>query len=163
MQLDAKNALRNVAWAMQKMMGADKVKVREAPPYSHQSQGAVEGERSQLTGLVHTWLMDLQTRCPNCMVDVDHEIFPWLVRHAAWLAARFQVRTSDKATAYRIVNGVDYQSPVCVFGETVMAKLPNPATKAQKRWVKGLWVGRLERQQQHHPHTAVCRRQPKTR
>ncbi|CAE7320371.1 RE2 [Symbiodinium pilosum] len=33
----------NVAWAIQKRMGADKVKVREAPPYSHQSQGAVEG------------------------------------------------------------------------------------------------------------------------
>ena len=72
-------------------------------------------------------------------------VFSWLVRRAAWLAARFQVRATDKATAYRIVNGVDYQSPVCVFGETVMAKLPNPATKVQKCWVKGLWVGRLER------------------
>ena len=43
LQLDAENALRNVAWAIQKRMGAEKVKVREAPPYSHQSQGAVEG------------------------------------------------------------------------------------------------------------------------
>ena len=145
LQLDAENALRNVAWAIQKRMGADKVKVREVPPYSHQSQGAVEGEHSQLAGLVRTWLMDLQTRYPNCMVEVDHEIFPWLVRYVAWLAAGFQVRATDNATAYRIVNGVDCQSPICVFGETVMAKLPIPATKAQKRWVKDFWVGWLGR------------------
>ena len=87
LQLDAENALRNVAWAIQKRMGADKVKVREAPPYSHQSQGAVEGERSQLTCLVRAWLMDLQSRYPICMVDVDHVIFPWLARCVAWLAA----------------------------------------------------------------------------
>ena len=111
-------------------MGADKVKkvkVWEAPPYSLQSQGAVEGEHSQLAGLARTWLMDLQTRYPNCMVDVDHMIFPWLVRYVAWLAARFQVRAIDKATAYRILNGVDYQSPICDFGEISDGKIAKPS------------------------------------
>ena len=37
LQLDAENAPRNVAWAIQKRMGADEVKVREAPFYPHQT------------------------------------------------------------------------------------------------------------------------------
>ncbi|CAE7807065.1 unnamed protein product [Symbiodinium sp. CCMP2592] len=35
---------------------------------------AVEGEHSYLAGLVRTWLMDLQNRYPNCMVDVNHTV-----------------------------------------------------------------------------------------
>lgn len=149
LQVDQENAIRHVAWAIQKRMGSDKVKVRESPRYSHQSQGAIEGEHSRLAGSVRTWLMDLQARYPNCMVDVNHVVFPWLVRHVAWLHARFAVRTRDKMTSYRIINGVDYLSSICTFGETVMARLPKPGTKTQQRWVKGVWVGRLERDNSH--------------
>ena len=106
-QIDQENALKTVANAIQKRMGASKVFVREAPVYSHQSQGAVEGEHAKVAGLVRTILMDLQLTYPTCSVDVNHVTFPWLVRHAAWLTARFQPRTKDHATPYRIVNGVD--------------------------------------------------------
>ena len=88
-------------------MGADRVSVREAPPYSHQSQGAVEGEHAKIAGLVRTLLMDVQKRYPNCSVDINHVVFPWMVRHAAWLTARYQVHTRDLSTPYRIINGVD--------------------------------------------------------
>ncbi|CAE7572656.1 unnamed protein product, partial [Symbiodinium microadriaticum] len=54
-------------------------------------------------------------------------------------------RTTDKMTPYKIVNGVEYLSSICRFGETVMAKLPKPGTKAQRRWIRGLWVGKLDR------------------
>ncbi|CAE7434553.1 PARP6, partial [Symbiodinium sp. KB8] len=57
----------------------------------------------------------------------------------------FQVKTTDKMTPYKIVNGVEYLSSICRFGETVMAKLPKPGTKAQRRWIRGLWVGKLDR------------------
>ena len=137
LQIDSEGSLRSVATA--------KVKVRESPPYSHQSQGAVEGEHSFLAGLVRTWLMDLQNRYPNCGVDVNHTVLPWLVKYAAWSVARFQVKTTDKMTPYKIVNGVEYLSSICRFGETVMAKLPKPGTKAQRRWIRGLWVGKLDR------------------
>ena len=40
---------------------------------------------------------------------------------------------------------VEYLSTICRFGETIMAKLPKPGTKAQKRWIRGIWVGRLDR------------------
>ena len=42
LQHDAENAIRGLAQAIQNHLGASKVSVREAPPYSHQSQGAVE-------------------------------------------------------------------------------------------------------------------------
>ena len=145
LQIDSEGSLRSVATAIRTRMGPQKVRVRESPPYSHQSQGAVEGEHSLLAGLVRTWLMDLQNRYPNCGVDVNHTVFPWLVKYAAWSVARFQVKTTDKMTPYKIVNGVEYLSSICRFGETVMAKLPKPGTKAQRRWIRGLWVGKLDR------------------
>ena len=145
LQIDSEGSLRSVATAIRTRMGPQKVKVRESPPYSHQSQGAVEGEHSLLAGLVRTWLMDLQNRYPNCGVDVNRTVFPWLVKYAAWSVARFQVKTTDKMTPYKIVNGVEYLSSICRFGETVMAKLPKPGTKAQRRWIRALWVGKLDR------------------
>ena len=101
-QIDQENSLKNVAKAIQVRMGADKVHIRESPAYSHQSQGRVEGEHARIAGLVRTLLMDVQKRYSAAGVDVNHVLFPWMVRHAAWLTARFQVRTRDKATPYRI-------------------------------------------------------------
>ncbi|CAJ1332079.1 unnamed protein product [Effrenium voratum] len=129
LQVDQENALLAVARAVRKRMGADKVSVREAPPYSHQSQGAVEGEHARIAGLVRTLLMDVQKRYPNCSVDINHVVFPWMVRHAAWLTARYQVRTRDRSTPYRIINGVDYASAICKFGERVMARLRSPVRR----------------------------------
>ena len=57
LQIDSEGSLRSVATAIRTRMGPQKVKVRESPPYSHQSQGAVEGEHSLLAGLVRTWLI----------------------------------------------------------------------------------------------------------
>ena len=101
--------------------------------------------------------MDLQTRYPTCMVDVDHVYFPWLFRHVGWLAARFQVRTTDKTAAYRIVFGVDYQSPMCVFwwnrdGKT--AKLSNKSAETLGERSLGRPAG--ARQHQYHPHRGWC-------
>ena len=148
-QIDQENWIKSVAKAIQKRMGDKRVQIREAPIHSHQSQGAVEGEHAKIAGLVRSILLDLQSKYPACPVDVNHVAFPWLVRHASWLVARFQPRTKDHATSYRVLNGVDYMSPICHFGETVMARLPQPGTKTQRRWVKGIWVGRLERDDTH--------------
>ena len=101
LQIDSEGSLRSVATAIRTRMGPQKVKVRESPPYSHQSQGAVEGEHSLLAGLVRTWLMDLQNRYPNCGVDVNHTVFPWLVKYAAWSVARFQAWQSCQSPAPR--------------------------------------------------------------
>ena len=137
--------------------GPQKVKVQESPPYSHQSQGAVEGEHSFLAGLVRTWLMDLQNRYPNCGVDVNHTVFPWLVKYAAWSTARFQVRTTDKMTPYKIVNGVEYLSSICRFGGDGHGK----AAKARHQSAEALdprALGWQARPRQHQYHLDRVRR-----
>ena len=87
LQVDQENSIRSVAKAIQKRMGADKVHLQESPVYSHQSQGAVEGEHAKIAGLVRTILVVLQAKYPDSGVDVNHITFPWLVQHASWLTA----------------------------------------------------------------------------
>ncbi|CAE7248031.1 unnamed protein product [Symbiodinium sp. CCMP2592] len=70
-------------------------------------------------------------------------------RHVAWLQARFGTKSTDGVTPYRAATGTDYGGALCSFGETVLAKLPRPGNKAQVRWVKGVWTGKLERDDSH--------------
>ena len=58
--------------------------------------------------------------------------------------AKAKGRRAAVSAPYRIVNGVEYLSSNCKFGETVMTKLPKPANKAQKRWIRGVRVGKLD-------------------
>ncbi|CAE7721094.1 unnamed protein product [Symbiodinium sp. CCMP2592] len=70
-------------------------------------------------------------------------------KHVAWLQARFGTKSTDGVTPYRAATGTDYGGALCSFGETVVAKLPRPGNKAQVRWVKGVWAGKLERDDSH--------------
>ena len=57
-------ALLAEARAVRKQMGANKVGImRDAPPCSHQSQGAVECEHAKITGLMRTLLMNVHRAC----------------------------------------------------------------------------------------------------
>ncbi|CAE7394224.1 RE2 [Symbiodinium sp. CCMP2592] len=68
--------------------------------------------------------------------------------HVAWLQARFGTKSTDGVT-HRAATGTDYGGALCSFGETVLAKLPRPGNKAQVSWVKGVWAGKLERDDSH--------------
>ena len=88
------------------------------------------------------WL-DVRKRYPS--LDVSSNLTPWLVRHAAWLIARFHVRGKDGLTPYRLTTGSDYSHPVARLGEVVLGKVPTPRGKMQRRWIKGIWLGKLDR------------------
>ena len=88
------------------------------------------------------WL-DVRKRYPS--LDVSSNLTPWLVRHAAWLIARFHVRGKDGLTPYRLTTGSDYSHPVAMLGEVVLGKVPTPRGKMQRRWIKGIWLGKLDR------------------
>ena len=49
-------------------------------------------------------------------------------------------------TAYKIVTGREYTSPIVQFGEVVMCKVPNvqSLSKSKPRWFKGIFAGRTE-------------------
>ncbi|CAE8742493.1 unnamed protein product, partial [Polarella glacialis] len=146
LQFDQENPVRAVAEKLQKLLGAARIQLRESPRYSHASNGAVEAMNGYLAGQVRTWLLALQEHYPLTVMDVNHLVFPWLVRHIAWLATRYRVKSTDKCTPYRAINGRDYTTVIAGFGEVVMGKFPDTdsRSKSKARWAKGIFVGRLE-------------------
>ncbi|CAE7837865.1 unnamed protein product [Symbiodinium sp. CCMP2592] len=107
-------------------------------------------QADQENAIVRTWLSQLRADYPALEWDTSSNLFPWLVRHVAWLQARFGTKSTDGVTPYRAATGTDYGGAlICSFGETVLAKLPRPGNKAQVRWVKGVWAGKLERDDSH--------------
>ncbi|CAE8645088.1 unnamed protein product [Polarella glacialis] len=149
LQYDGENPIRVLAQAVQKRLGSDKIQLRQSPRYSHQSLGACEGNGGWLAGHIRAWLADVQARYPTESIDVNHNVFPWLVRHVGWLIARFHVKHG--LTPYRCVKDRDYQSPICIFAETVLAKIPdmNSLAKSKARWIKCIWLGRAEADNSH--------------
>ncbi|CAE7213819.1 unnamed protein product [Symbiodinium sp. CCMP2592] len=141
LQADQENAIASVARAVHRRLGAARVRLRDAPRGSHQSQGSVEGRNAHLAGEVRTWLSQLRADYPALEWDTSSNLFPWL--------ARFGTKSTDGVTPYRAATGTDYGGALCSFGETVLAKLPRPGNKAQVRWVKGVWAGKLERDDSH--------------
>eukprot|EP00435_Cladocopium_sp_Y103_P039651 s2889_g10.t1 len=125
----------------------EEVSVRESPPKQHQSQGAVESMNGFVASQVRALWMDVRARYPE--LDVSCNLTPWLVRHAAWLIARYHTRSRDGLTPYRMVNGADYNHPLATLGEIVLGKIPMPKGKLQRRWLKGVWLGKLDRDDSH--------------
>ena len=146
-QHDAEHAAGAVARALQRHVGARRVQLRSAPVRSHQSQGAVESANAFVAGQIRTLWADLTARYPE--LDPSHNAMPWLVRHASWLIARYHVRQRDKLTPYKMALGSDYNRPVCIFGEQVLAKVPLAESKLSRKWLKGIWLGKLERDDSH--------------
>ncbi|CAE8683062.1 unnamed protein product [Polarella glacialis] len=149
LQYDGENPIMVLAQAVRKRLGSDKIQLRQSPRYSHQSLGACEGNGGWLAGHIRAWLADAQARYPTDSIDVNHNVFPWLVRHVGWLIARFHVKHG--LTPYRCVKDRDYQSPICIFAETVSAKIPdmNSLAKSKARWIKCIWLGRAEADNSH--------------
>ena len=143
LQHDGEPAIRALANSIQRHVGASKVSVREAPPKQHQSQGTVESMNGFAASQIRTLWLDVRQRYPE--LDVSSNLTPWLVRHAAWLIARYHTRSRDGMTPYKLVTGGDYNHPVATLGEIVLGKVPSPKGKIQRRWIKGVWLGKLDR------------------
>ena len=92
---------------------------------------------------IRTLWLDVRQRYPE--LDVSSNLTPWLVRHAAWLIARYHTRSRDGMTPYKLVTGGDCNHPVATLGEIVLGKVPSPKGKIQRRWIKGVWLGKLDR------------------
>ncbi|CAJ1369087.1 unnamed protein product, partial [Effrenium voratum] len=146
-QHDAENTIGAVAKAWQRHVGAAKLKIRAAPVRSHQSQGSVESANGFVAGQIRTLWADVQERYPE--LEPTHNVMPWLVKHAAWLISRYHVRGQDRCTPFKLVNGHDYAKPICHFGEVVMAKVPLAESKLARKWLKGIWLGKLEKDDSH--------------
>ena len=77
-------------------------------------------------------------------LNVDHSLIGWLVRHAAWLINRYQVRASGR-TPYQHMRQREYQGKVLPFGEVVLYRDPSSEhEKFKRRWFPGVFVGKVD-------------------
>lgn len=78
-------------------------------------------------GMIHTLKTDVQERYKK-ELDFYNFLTPWLVRHSSWLITCY-LRLRDGHNAFYQINGEEHHSVVVPFGETVMVKMPGPATE----------------------------------
>jgi hypothetical protein len=93
---------------------------------------------------LNTLLADLRLRygVTEHELTIDHPLFPWMVKHTAFLLGRYLLHT-DGQTAYERRWGKCYASALCQFGETVMCKLSQPTTaNTNPPWHHASWLGR---------------------
>ncbi len=71
---------------------------------------------------------------------------PWLVKHAANIMNRYQVKKNVK-TAYEMVKGRKFRREVAEFGECIMYIVSDSVGKDKRntRWEDGVFVGIRER------------------
>ena len=81
------------------------------------------------------------------------QLFPWMLRHSVWTVVRYQSDQRTKQTPYERTRGCRYESALVPFGEVVMAKIADAdkmrAGKLDSAWVKAVWVGRVDRSNEH--------------
>ena len=103
--------------------------VREAPPYSHQSQGAVELMNAFVQLQIRTLWFDTRKRYVE--LDMMSNVVPWLIRHAGWLIS-WQAYTLQDDYWWKL-----YSHPVANW-----MRYRNPKPRERRR-VGGMWLGKL--------------------
>ena len=76
---------------------------------------------------------------------------PFHLRYAGFMLSRFTVRP-DGRTPFQYLLGTPYVSPLCMFGESVFALIPDHEVRAAKltnRWISGCWWGRDASSDEH--------------
>ena len=118
----------------------------------HERVGAVERAHRQLQATTRALKLDYLART-NADVVPGHMLFPWMLRHSAWLTNRFQPRGPKGTTAYEARNGAPYKSALVAFGEVIMIRMPiDPPglrRKLDTQWMKGAWVRRMDGNDAH--------------
>ena len=85
-------------------------------------------------------------------------VWPWLIRHAAWLHSYFHVKYNGR-TCYEELYQTRYKNEVVAFGKSVVFMEPYPASRRKKQGKRrqkmdanmepGIWLGRAEESDEH--------------
>ena len=143
-----------IKWAESvKSKRTERTVIRSFPRRSHQSNGGVENYQKQLQGQVRTMPEAMQEHT-QYRPSADNALMRWIVRHAAWLIPRF--RGSEIQSPFHRAMGRPYRGKLVVFGETVLAHLPEvwkgsgyPAPKLADRWKYGVWLEKSDLTDEH--------------
>ena len=100
--------------------------LRFTPKTSHQIDGFVEAVTETNTGI---------------QLSAISLAIPFAVRYTGFVLSRFTVRP-DGRTPFQCLFGTPNVSPLCMFGESVFAVIPDHEVRAAKmtdRWISGCW------------------------
>ena len=118
----------------------------------HQEIGAVERANGTVQAQLRAYFLDVQNRMQVRIIP-GTQLFPWMLRHSVWTVVRYQSDQRTKQTPYERTRGCRYESALVPFGEVVMAKIADAdkmrAGKLDSAWVKAVWVGRVDRSNEH--------------
>jgi hypothetical protein len=149
LRTDGENPIK--AWAKAVKNKRTKVtNLQETPRYSHSSNGAVEQTVQIVQHKIRALKLEVDEKY-GIKVGPTHVLLGWMIRHASWLIARFQDK-KNSMTSYMIRNGTTYKGDLVPFGESVLFRDPverGSKGKISAKWMKGIWVGRAERNNEH--------------
>jgi hypothetical protein len=138
-----------------KLMRKEETVVTGKPRYDSKSKGIVENANGLVKGLLRTWISSLETHY-GVELGAEHSIVHWAVRHCGWSLTRFSI-SDDGLTPFRKLRGREFGGAVAEFGETVLYHDPTPGSKFAKKWLKGLWLGKMGTTDEHILGTASGR------
>ena len=124
--------------------------LRFAPKTSHQSNGFVEAVHGHIQGLARCYQTQIETNTGIQLSAISPAV-PFAIRFAGFVLSRFTVRP-DGRTPFKYLLGTPYVSPLCMFGESVFALIPDHEVRAAKltnRWISGCWWGRDASSDEH--------------
>ena len=141
-----------------KNMAGDLVKFETTPKHSSASNPA-ERAIQAVEEKSRTIRADCQMRFGNGETfGADKPIWACLLRHAGWQISRYKPK-GNGMTAYKQANGEHYTHEVVPVAEVVLVWVPKPTHRVLqcgKRWhkgdalfIKGVWVGRSEKSDEH--------------
>ena len=118
----------------------------------HQEIGAVERANGTVQAQLRAYYLDVQERMKVRIIP-GTQLFPWMLRHYVWTAVRYQSDQRTRQTSYETTRGCRYESALVPFGQMVMAKIADAdkmrAGQLDSAWVKAVWVGRVDRSNEH--------------
>ena len=112
--------------------------LRFAPKTGHQSNRFVEAVHGHIQGLARYYQTQIETNT-GIQLSAISPAFPFAIRYAGFFLSRFTVRL-DGRTPFQYLLGTPYVSPLCMFGESVFALIPDHEVRAAKltnRWISG--------------------------
>ena len=124
--------------------------LRFTPKTSHQSNAFVEAVHGHIQGLARCYQTQIETNTGVQLSAISPAI-PFAIRYAGFVLSRFTVRP-DGRNPFQYLLGTPYVSPLCMFGESVFALIPDHEVRAAKltnKWINGCWWGRDASSDEH--------------
>jgi len=148
LRCDPEPALKDFVRGTIRRCSTTEVVMETVPVASHASMGVGEQVHQAVIGKFRVIKADLEQQL-GVVIPPASPLNPWMIRHAAWVRNRFEKRP-DGHTPYYNITGCEYSAVVHVFGETVMARIPQSQTKKfSGRFVKAIWLGKAELSDEH--------------